>query len=109
MEKPNKEKHLGPNDAAKPVASTSAKAKIAPVEKGTLVKRKGAHDENPTIENHKVRPHVKNTGGARYGINVKFQKTEAPEAGATLANARLLPSAIKRSAQTFVAGMADQD
>jgi hypothetical protein len=51
--------------------------------------------------------HVKQTGGARYGIRVKFQQTEAPEAGATQANGRILPASIVRQSQSFGAGMAD--
>jgi hypothetical protein len=78
-------------------------------ERGTLVKKKNTQSGNPVIEDHKVRPHVKATSGARYGIKVKFQKAEAPEAGATQANGRLLPSAIKRSAPNFSAGMTDHN
>jgi tetrahydrodipicolinate N-succinyltransferase len=51
--------------------------------------------------------HVKQTGGARYGIRVKFQQTEAPEAGAIQANGRILPAAIVRQSQSFGAGTAD--
>jgi hypothetical protein len=55
------------------------------------------------------RTFVKATSGARYGVRVKFQKAEAPEAGATQGNGRLLPSAIKRSSQNFSAGMGDHN
>jgi hypothetical protein len=97
-----------------PLAPTSDKVKSIALddvskspERGTLVKKKNTQSGNPVIENHKVRPHVKATSGARYGVKVKFQKSEAPEAGATQANGRLLPSAIKRSAPNFSAGMTD--
>jgi hypothetical protein len=93
--------------SAEPSNASGSTPRVAPVEKGTLVKRKGNHDQDPTIENHKVKPHVKATSGARYGVHVKFQKTEAPEAGATQGNGRLLPPAIKRSSQSFGAGMSD--
>ena len=55
------------------------------------------------------RTKVKATSGARYGVSVKFQKSEAPEAGATQANGKILPSAIKRQAPNFSAGMADHN
>ena len=90
-------------------SSVDFKSPSANPEVGTLVKKKNTQSGNPSIENHKVRPHVKATSGARYGIKVKFQKTEAPEAGATQANGRLLPSAIKRSAPNFSAGMTDHN
>jgi hypothetical protein len=52
------------------------------------------------------RSNVKATGGARYGIKVKFQKTEAPEAGATQGNGRLLAPAKPQSAN-FRSGISE--
>lgn len=105
----------------KPVAPTSAapsnaagsKPRVAPVVKGTLVKKKGAQAADPT---RMAKPSRKNVlspdathAGARYGIRVKFQKTVAPEATSTQANGRILPAAIKRQAPSFGMGMADHN
>ena len=76
-----------------------------------LVKKKGAQAGDPSIKDAAVRKNVKSAdaghAGARYGVRVKFQKQEAPEAGATQANGRILPSAMKSQAPSFAAGMKD--
>jgi len=98
-----------------PLAPTSAavssmkveNASAAPSANTKLMKKKGAQAGDPTKMAKPSRSHVKATGGARYGVRVKFQKSEAPEAGSTLANGRILPSAIKRQSQNFGAGMED--
>jgi hypothetical protein len=46
-------------------------------------------------------------GGARYGVRVKFQKSVAPEAGATQGNGRMFSPAILRQRPNFQAGSAD--
>lgn len=102
---------------AKPIAPVDAKktsvdfknASAEPSANTKLVKKKGAQAGDPTKMAKPARSHVKATSGARYGVRVKFQKTEAPEAGATQANGRVLPSAIKRQAPNFGAGMADHN
>lgn len=88
----------------KPVSHTAAKP-----EKGTLVKKKGAQAGDPTKMAKPSRKFVTATGGARYGIRVKFQKTEAPEAGSTQANGRILPSAMGAQSSNFGAGMSDHN
>lgn len=88
----------------KPVSHTAAKP-----EKGTLVKKKGAQAGDPTKMAKPSRKFVTATSGARYGIRVKFQKTEAPEAGSTQANGRILPSAMKAQSSNFGAGMSDHN
>jgi hypothetical protein len=89
-------------------SSVDFKSPSAKPEVGKLVGKKNTAAGGATgVTGH--RSHVKATSGARYGIRVKFQKTEAPEAGATQANGRLLPSAIKRSAPNFSAGMTDHN
>lgn len=105
----------------KPIAPTSAepsnaagsKPRVAPVEKGTLVKKKGAQAGDPTKMAKPSRKNVMSAdaghAGARYGIRVKFQKSVAPEAGATQANGRILPPAMKSQAPSFNAGMADHN
>ena len=80
---------------------TAAKASVAKPEKGTLVKKKGAQAADPTKQAKPARKHVTSPGargGARYGVRVKFQQTEAPEAGATQSNGRILPSVMGQSA-----------
>jgi hypothetical protein len=78
-------------------------------EKGTLVKKKNTAAGDPTKMAKPSRTKVKATSGARYGVRVKFQKSESPEAGATQANGRLLPSAMKAQAPSFSAGMSDHN
>ena len=98
-----------------PIAPTStapgnaAKHTVAPVEKGTLVKKKNTAAGDPTKMAKPSRKFTTATSGARYGVRVKFQKTEAPEAGATQANGRILPSAMKAQAPSFNAGMSDHN
>ena len=96
-----------------PLAPTStapgnaAKHTVAPVEKGTLVKKKNTAAGDPTKGPTNHRTHVKARSGARYGVKVGFQKQTSPEAGATQGNGRLIPAAINRSKPNFTAGMAE--
>ena len=98
---------LAPTDAKK--TSVDFNDASSKPEKGTLVKKKNTAAGDPTKMAKPARSNVKQTGGARYGVRVKFQKSEAPEAGATQGNGRILPSAIKRSSQNFDAGMGDHN
>lgn len=103
---------IAPTSTA-PSNAAGSKPRVAPVEKGTLVKKKGAQAGDPTKMAKPSRKNVKSAdathAGARYGIRVKFQKSVAPEAGATQANGRVLPSAMKSQAPGFKAGMADHN
>lgn len=100
-----------------PIAPTSAgvpsmkvdNASAAPSANTKLMEKKNTAAGDPTKMAKPSRTFVKATSGARYGVRVKFQKQESPEAGATQGNGRLLPSAIKRSAQNFGAGMGDHN
>ena len=96
-----------------PTATSSAKARVAMPEKGTLVKKKNTAAGDPTRMAKPSRSNVISPdathAGARYGIRVKFQQTIAPEAGATQGNGRILPSAMKRQAPSFNEGMADHN
>jgi len=101
-------KPLAPVDAKK--TSVDFKdASSAPSANTKPVKKKNTQAGDPTIKNSAIRTHVKATSGARYGVRVKFQASESPEAGETQANGRLLPPAIKRQSQNFGAGMADHN
>jgi hypothetical protein len=96
-----------------PLAPTStapgnaAKHTVAPVEKGTLVKKKNTAAGDPTKGPTNHRSNVKARSGARYGVKVGFQKQTSPEAGATQGNGRLVPPAVNRSKPNFTAGMAE--
>jgi hypothetical protein len=98
-----------------PIAPTStapgkaATARVAKPENGTLMKKKNTAAGDPYKMAKPSRKFVTATSGARYGVRVKFQKTEAPEAGATQANGRILPSAMKAQAPSFNAGMSDHN
>lgn len=99
-------KTIAPSSTA-PTATSSAKPRVAMPEKGTLVKKSGnaKGGTDPYKQAKPSRTKVTATGGARYGIRVKFQKSTAPEASATQGNGRILPASVKRSAPEFSAGM----
>ena len=93
--------------SAKPSNATGSKPRVAPVEKGTLVKKKGAQAADPTKQAKPSRNFVTSEGarnGARYGVRVGFQKQVAPEAGATQANGRIISSAVNRQRPNFQDG-----
>jgi hypothetical protein len=106
MEKAKSNPTIAPASAA-PSNATGSKPRVAPVEKGTLMKKKNTASGDPYGMAKPSRTFVKATSGARYAIRVKFQQTEAPEAGATQANGRILPAAIVRQSQSFGAGTID--
>jgi hypothetical protein len=97
---------LAPTSTApgKPVEHSAAMP-----ERGKLMKKKNTAAGDPTKMAKPSRTFVKATGGARYGVRVKFQKSESPEAGATQANGRILPAAMKAQAPSFSAGMSDHN
>jgi len=92
-----------------PIAPTSADSSnasglnftvpSAKPEKGTLVKKSGnaKGSTDPYKQAKPSRSKVTSTGGARYGVRVRFQKTIAPEAGATQGNGRIFKAAVNRS------------
>jgi hypothetical protein len=85
----------------------SDKANVAKPLVGKLMKKGNTAAGDPTAMAKPSRANVLNKIGARYGIRVKFQKTVAPEAGATQANGRILPAATKRTSGNFTDGTAD--
>jgi hypothetical protein len=93
--------------SAKPSNATGSKPRVAMPEKGKLIKKKNVAAGGPTGTTGMAK-HVKQTGGARYGIRVKFQQTIAPEAGAIQANGRILPASIVRQSQSFRSSISDQ-
>ena len=100
-----------------PIAPTGAgvpsmkvdNASAAPSANTKLMKKKNTAAGDPTKMAKPSRTFVKATSGARYGVRVKFQKSESPEAGATQANGRILPAAMKAQAPSFSAGMSDHN
>lgn len=93
--------------SAKPSNAAGSKPRVAPVEKGTLVKKKNTQAANPVLGPTNHRSNVKTRSGARYGVRVGFQHQASPEAGATQGNGRLIPPAVNRSKPNFSAGMAE--
>lgn len=103
-------KPVAPSSTA-PTASSSAKPRYSAPEKGTLVKKKNTAAGDPTrmakpSRSNVLSPDAKGAG-ARYGIRVAFQRTVAPEAGATQGNGRVFKSAVARQKPEFGAGMQD--
>ena len=80
--------------SAEPSNASGSKPRVAPVEKGTLVKKKNTAAGDPTKMAKPSRSNVTASSGARYGVRVKFQKSTAPEAGATQANGRVFPAVM---------------
>jgi hypothetical protein len=102
-------KTIAPSSTA-PTASSSAKARVAMPEKGTLVKKKNTAAGDPYAQPKPSRTKVTSQGargGARYGINVKYQASVAPEATSTQSNGRVLKSAVNRQSPNFADGMKD--
>lgn len=83
----------------------------APSKNTKLMPKKGAQSADPSRQ--PVAPArqyaPKERNGAAYGVAVAFEAHVAPEAGATLANGRIFPQAVKRSAPNFRAGMGDHN
>ena len=98
--------------SAEPSNATGSKPRVAMPEKGTLVKKTGnaKGGTDPYKQAKPSRPNVLGQGargGARYGVAVKFQKSVAPEAGATQSNGRMFASAVNRQRPNFKAGSTD--
>jgi hypothetical protein len=108
--KTNSKKNPAPLAPTSTAPGNAAQHTVAKPEKGTLMKKKNTAAGDPTKMAKPSRTFVKADGhraGARYGVRVGFQKQEAPEAGATQGNGRLIPPAINRSKPNFTAGMAE--
>jgi len=95
-----------------PSVSSSAKAKVTAPERGTLVKKTGnaKGGTDPYKQAKPSRPNVQGAGargGARYGIRVSYQKSVAPEAGATQSNGRIVKAAMNRQSPSFSEGAAN--
>lgn len=96
--------------SAEPSNAAGSKPRVAMPEKGTLVKKGGAQAADPYKQAKPSRSNVLGKGarnGATYGVRVKFQKSVAPEAGATQSNGRIFSSAVNRQRPNFKAGSTD--
>lgn len=91
--------------SAEPSNAAGAKPVVAKPLKGTLIKKKNTAAGDPYTQAKPSRTKVTATGGARYGIRVKFQKSTSPEAGATQSNGRIFSPAVNRTAPNFKDGM----
>lgn len=100
--------------SAKPSNAAGAKPTVAPVLKGTLVKKTGnaKGGTDPYKQAKPSRTNVTSEGarnGARYGVRVGFQKQVAPEAGATQSNGRIISSPVNRQRPNFKDGASNLD
>jgi hypothetical protein len=95
--------------SAEPSNAAGAKPVVAKPLKGTLIKKTGnaKGGTDPYTQAKPSRTKVTATGGARYGIRVKFTKSTAPEAGATQSNGRIFAPVVNRTAPNFKAGSSD--
>lgn len=96
--------------SAEPSNATGSKPRVAMPEKGKLMKKTG-NAKGGTDPYKQAKPSRKfvtvERAGARYGIRVGFQKSVAPEAGATQGNGRIIASAVNRSRPNFNDGMSE--
>ncbi len=97
-----------------PMASSSAKIKVTPPERGTLMKKTGnaKGGTDPYVQAKPSRtfvtsPNAQGRNGATYGIKVGFNAHVAPEAGMTQSNGRILGPAMNRQRPSFQSGMSD--
>jgi len=99
---------LAPTNAGAPSAPKVVNASGASSSNTKAVKKKGAQAGDASIKDAANKdPKGKTDSGARHGIRVKFQRQEEPSAGATMANAKLLPPATPRQSPNFAAGRTD--
>jgi len=104
-------KPLAPASTA-PTASSSAKARVAMPERGTLIKKKNTAAGDPYAQPKPSRTFVTSAqaqgrNGAAYGIRVGFNAHVAPEATATQSNGRIIGPAMNRQRPSFQSGMSD--
>jgi hypothetical protein len=110
MKDSTKNPTLAPASTA-PTASSSAKARVAMPERGTLIKKKNTAAGDPYAQPKPSRPNVmskdaQGRNGASYGIRVGVGAAHvAPEAGLTQSNGRLVRPAMNRQRPSFQEGM----
>ena len=91
------------------ITAGSAKLSVGAV-KGTLIPKKNTQSADPTAGGKSGgRPAILNAGGERLGAAYRVKSrysVSSPEAGATMANGRIVPSTMG-SRQNFSSGSAD--
>jgi hypothetical protein len=73
---------------------------------GKLMPKKSTQAADPTINNKANRTNIERAG-AQYRITAKMPAQTSPEAGATMMNARTIPSVVGRQNPNFQGGMGD--
>jgi len=73
---------------------------------GKLMPKKSTQAADPTINNKANRTNIERAG-AQYRITAKMPAQTSPEAGATMMNARTIPSVFGRQNPNFQGGMGD--
>jgi hypothetical protein len=91
------EQHAAAGSARVPVGA-------APALQGTLVPRKNTQAADPTAGGKANRANIERIG-ATYRVNAKFAAPIDPAAGATMANARIVPSIQGRENPNFESGI----
>jgi hypothetical protein len=98
-----------PNLIEQHITAESAKLSVGAV-RGTLVPKKNTQAADPTAGGKSGgRPAILNAGGERLGAAYRVKSkysVSSPEAGATMANGRIVPSTMG-SRQNFSSGSAD--
>jgi hypothetical protein len=75
--------------------------------KGTLVPKKSTQSADPTYGGKANRVNVQEKIGATYRVNAAYTAMVDPTAGATMANARIVPSVLGRQNPNFQGGIQD--
>ena len=98
-----------PNLIEQHITAESAKLSVGAV-RGTLIPKKNTQAADPTVMGPKERrTPVLNAGGERLGAAYRVKSrysVSSPEAGATMANGRIVPSTMG-SRQNFSSGSSD--
>lgn len=93
----------GPIDSPLEVLSPEQNAPL----KGKLMPKKSTQSQDPTGYGQAVRENVLQKMGATYKVNASYSAMVDPVAGATMANARIVPSVLGRQNPNFQGGIQD--
>lgn len=93
----------GPIDSPLEVLSPEQNAP----QKGTLIAKKSTQSADPTYGGKANRVNVQEKLGATYRVNATYSPQHDAAAGATMANARIVPSVLGRQNPNFQGGIQD--
>jgi hypothetical protein len=93
----------GPIDTPHEVMSPEQNAPL----KGKLIPKKSTQSADPTAGGKANRVNVLEKMGATYKVNATYSPQHDPAAGATMANARIIPSILGRQAPNLQSGITD--